>query len=174
LGAGIIVCGLNGSGKSTLGKALADALGFHFIDIEDLFFPKSSLDYLYANPRSRDEVERMLLTEVKTFENFVFAAVKGDYGAEILSLFTYAVLISIPKEIRMKRVRERSYLKFGKRMLPGGDLYDREEAFFNMVASRTEQYVEDWVNSLQCDIIRVGGTKHVAENLPIIIKRITG
>lgn len=38
MGIGIIVCGLNGSGKSTLGKALAEKLEIHFIDIENLFF----------------------------------------------------------------------------------------------------------------------------------------
>ena len=36
MGTGIIVCGLNGTGKSTLGKALAEALGHHFIDSEDI------------------------------------------------------------------------------------------------------------------------------------------
>lgn len=45
MGAGIMVCGLNGSGKSTLGKALAEKLGFHFIDNEDLFFPKTNPNY---------------------------------------------------------------------------------------------------------------------------------
>lgn len=53
MGTGIIVCGLNGSGKSTLGKALANKLHFHFIDIEDLFFPKSDPQYLYASPGRR-------------------------------------------------------------------------------------------------------------------------
>ena len=35
---GIQVCGLNGCGKSTLGRALAQKIGFHFIDNEELFF----------------------------------------------------------------------------------------------------------------------------------------
>lgn len=45
MGMGIIVCGLNGSGKSTLGKALAEKLHFHFIDNEDLYFPKTDAHY---------------------------------------------------------------------------------------------------------------------------------
>lgn len=32
---GIMICGLNGSGKSTLGSALAESLGYFFIDNED-------------------------------------------------------------------------------------------------------------------------------------------
>lgn len=52
---GIIVCGLNGSGKSTLGKALAEKLGYNFIDAEDLYFNREDDDYKYAFSRSREE-----------------------------------------------------------------------------------------------------------------------
>ena len=54
-GQGILVCGCNGSGKSTLGKALAKRLGYHFIDNEDLFFPKTGGAYVYDSPTSKEE-----------------------------------------------------------------------------------------------------------------------
>ncbi|MBE6588160.1 MAG: hypothetical protein E7647_07085, partial [Ruminococcaceae bacterium] len=38
MGIGIQICGLNGSGKSTLGRALAEKIGFYFIDDENLYF----------------------------------------------------------------------------------------------------------------------------------------
>ena len=49
MGNGIMMCGLNGSGKSTLGKALAERLGYYFIDNERLFFPKTDGRYLFAS-----------------------------------------------------------------------------------------------------------------------------
>lgn len=168
MGTGILVCGLNGAGKSTLGKALAKALQFHFIDNEDLYFPKDDSQYLYASPRSHEEVERLLLREIKTHENFVFASVKGDYGESVCPFFRYAVLIEVPKELRMQRVRERSFQKFGERMLPGGDLYEKEEAFFAYVGSRAENTVEEWVKILHCPILRVDGTKPIEENVRLL------
>ncbi len=86
---GIIVCGLNGVGKSTLGKALADKLDYHFIDNEDLYFPKTDPDYIYASQRTREEVERLLLEKIRTHNNFVFVSVKGDYGETACSFFRY-------------------------------------------------------------------------------------
>ncbi len=74
---GIIICGLNGAGKSTLGKVLAKKLNFYFIDIEDLYFPKNDSNYMYASPRTREEVEAILLHKMKTHENFILASVKG-------------------------------------------------------------------------------------------------
>lgn len=58
---GVILCGLNGSGKSTLGRALAQRLGWKFLDIEDCFFPKTDPSYLYANPRSPQEAAALLV-----------------------------------------------------------------------------------------------------------------
>ena len=172
MGIGIIVCGLNGSGKSTLGKALAEKMGFRFIDNENLYFSKTDPNYIYASPRSRNEVERLLMDEVRTYKNFVFAAVKGDYGKEILPLYNYAVLIDVPKEIRIQRVRNRAFQQFGNRMLKGGDLYESQEAFFNMISARPETYVEEWVRSLNCPIIRIDGTKPIEENLTFITEQI--
>lgn len=172
MGTGIIVCGLNGSGKSTLGKALAEKLTFHFIDNEDLYFPKTDLYYTYSSPRAREEVEKLLLGEIKAHENFVFTSVKGDYGEHICSFFRYAVLIDVPRDIRVQRVRDRSFQKFGDRMLMGGDLYEQEEKFFEFVESRPENTVEEWIRSLKCPIIRIDGTKTIKENVDLIIGRL--
>ncbi len=146
MGTGILMCGLNGVGKSTLGKALAEKIRYHFIDNEGL-----------------------LLCEMKAHENFIFTSVKGDYGETILSFFQYAVLIHVPREIRLQRVRDRSFKKFGNRILPGGDLYEKEEQFFEFVISRAENTVEEWAQSLRCPIIRVDGTRPIEENVNDIV-----
>ncbi len=174
MGTGIIVCGLNGSGKSTLGKALAQKLHFHFIDNEDLYFPKTDPGYTYASPRDREEVEKQLLSEISTFDNFVFTSVKGDYGETICPFFQYVILLNVPKDIRMQRVRNRSFQKFGKRMLKGGDLYEQEEKFFDFVKSRLENTVEEWAQSVKCTVIRMDGTKPIEENIDFIIGEIQG
>ena len=168
MGTGIIVCGQNGAGKSTLGKALAGRLNYHFIDNEDLYFPKADPDYIYASPRTREEVKRLLWGELKAHENFVFASVTGDYGKAVYPFFRYAVLLEASKDIRMERVKKRSFQKFGNRMLPGGDLYEQEERFFDFVRSRAEDAAEKWAQSLNCPIIRLDGTKPVEENINLI------
>ena len=136
MGIGIQICGLNGCGKSTLGKALAERIGLHFIDNEHLYFSRPNADKPYANPKSRAEVERLLMDEVNEYPDFVFSAVKGDYGKDIVPMYNYVVVIDVPKEIRTQRVRNRSFQKFEDRMLIGGDLYGQEEAFFEMAAGR--------------------------------------
>ena len=174
MGTGIVVCGLNGTGKSTLGKALAEKLKFYFIDNEELYFPKTDPCHIYSSSRTREEVEKLLFSEIKAHENFVFACVKGDYGEAIYPFFQYAVLIEVPKDIRIQRVRNRSFQIFGNRMLPGGDLHEQEERFFDFVKSREESVVEEWVHSLSFPIMRVDGTKPIEENIKLILEQIQG
>lgn len=165
------MCGLNGCGKSTLGRALAQKIGFHFIDNEELFFTRNAADEPYQNPRSRAEVEKLLMEEVRKHGDFVLAAVREDYGKEILPLYRYAVLMEVPKEIRMERIRNRSFQKFGSRMRAGGELYEQEEAFFRTAASRPEDYAAAWTRTLDCPVLSVDGTRPVDENVEWIVRQ---
>ena len=97
---------------------------------------------MYLNPRPFEEVERILSNIISRNNNFVLASVKGIFNKNIVSHFKYAVYIEAPKETQIKRVYQRSYNKFGERMLQGGDLYEKEKAFFDFVKFKDENTVE--------------------------------
>lgn len=165
---GLIICGMNGSGKSTLGRALAESLGWRFIDNEDLYFPKDDPDYLFARQRTQEEVERLLLEEVQRDDRFVFAAVKGNYGDAVLPYYRAAVMVEVPRELRLQRVQQRSLDKFGDRARPGGDLYEREKWFFDHISARPEDYAVRWLDTVEIPVLRVDGTRPVGENIAVI------
>ena len=165
---GIIICGMNGSGKSTLGRALAESLGWRFIDNEGLYFPKNDPADLYGHERTQEEVERLLLEEVRRDERFVFAAVRGNYGAQVLPYYRAAVLLEVPRQTRLARVRQRSLNKFGDRALPGGDLYEKEKAFYDLIAARPEDHATRWLAGVDIPVLRADGTRPVEENISVI------
>lgn len=162
---GIIICGMNGSGKSTLGRALTESLGWRFIDNEDLYFPKTEPNHPFSIERTQDEVEKLLLEEVSRDDRFVFAAVRGNYGEAVLPYYKGAVLVEVPREVRLRRVWERSHRRFGERMLPGGDLYESEKKFYDLIAARPEDYATRWLEEVKLPVLRVDGTKPVEENV---------
>ena len=162
---GIIICGLNGSGKSTLGRALAETLGWRFIDNEDLYFPKADPEEPFAVVRTQEEVTALLLAEVQRDDRFVFASVRGNHGAAVLPYYKAAVLVEVPRDVRLARIRQRSLARFGERALPGGDLYESEMRFYEMAAARPESYASAWLTGLSIPILRVDGTQPTAENV---------
>ena len=170
----IILCGLNGSGKSTLGKALAQSLGWQFLDIEDYWFPEKNASYAYGTVRTREEVNRLLHIDLQTSTDCILASVKGNIGAENVRLFTGAVWLRVPKEIRMQRIYSRSYGKFGDRILPGGDLHEQEKQFFDMAQGRTEAEVETWLRTLPIPVTQADGTLPIAENVEFLRQVLAG
>ena len=166
---GILICGLNGVGKSTIGKKLAERLSYCFIDNEDLYFPKDDNSYMFSNPRSKDEVIHLLEEKIETDDKFVFAAVKGDYGDKLLTKLDYVILVEVPKETRMERVKRRSAQKFGDRILADGDLSDIENSWFAKVNSRPEDFVTSWLEGIECPVIRIDGMVPVEENVEYIL-----
>ncbi|MBR5947388.1 MAG: AAA family ATPase [Clostridia bacterium] len=166
---GILICGLNGTGKSTLGKDLAEKLGYRFIDNEDLFFPKENDEYEFANPRSKQEVITILENMISRDSRFVFAAVKGNYGDKFIYALESIILIEVPRQERHKRVRERSYRKFGDRMKEGGDLFDKENHRLSIVDGRSEAYVTRWLEGVRCPVIKIDGTLPVSQNVEYLV-----
>ena len=79
----IIVCGGNGAGKSTLGRALAERLGYSFLDIESYYFPHRQTAYPYDKARTDEEAGALLLADMKALDHFVLAAVKGARTAMV-------------------------------------------------------------------------------------------
>ena len=100
---------------------------------------------------------------------FIFAAVKGNYGDRLIALLDYIVLIEVPKQIRSNRVRNRSYQKFGDRILPGGDLYEKENKWFSIMDNRPDTYVTDWLETLDFPVIRIDGTLPVEKNVNYLV-----
>ena len=101
---GICVCGLNGSGKTTLAGALAKELNFKHMDIEQYYF--ISTYNPYSSSRTREEVERLLLEDIKKNPCFVFSAVNGNMTPEINENYTLVVYLDVPLDVRMKRIRQ--------------------------------------------------------------------
>ena len=52
----------------------------------------------------------------------------------------------------------------------GGDLHDREEAFFKTVDSGGDDYIEDWLQKVSCPIIKVDGTKPIEDNVEYLLR----
>lgn len=168
----ILLCGGNGAGKSTLAAALAALSGYKYADVEEYYFPRARDGYAYGAPRTKGEAEALLLADLDRYDDFIFTSVTGSFGGGILARFTHVVFVSTPKALRMERVVSRSYQKFGGRMRPGGDLYEKEQGFFQMVQSRPDRQVEDWLEGVSLPVIRVDGTRPARENAAYILREL--
>lgn len=153
---GIIVFGANGSGKTTLGRELARLLNFKHMDHEAYAFEQSEIPY--TAERSHEDCLRFMLADIEEHGSFVLSAVTGDFGDAISQLYKLAIWISAPNELRMKRVEQRTYERYGARIRQGGDMYEQHSRFMDFVSSRPLSRIEQWAETLACPVLRIDGT----------------
>lgn len=184
---GIAIVGLNGSGKSTLTHALAQRIHYFEMDMEDYYFPeqrdsrRQALEndgtmvpqrdgHPFSNPQLKDQVENAILEDMKTHTKFILSGVTMNWHDEILSRIDVAFWIQVPLETSIRRIRAREEKRFGARVLPGGDLYEQQEAFHDMVKNRGFKAIEESAMKIGCPVVVLDGTRPVEESLKRILE----
>ena len=164
---GIFILGLNGAGKTTLGRALAEQLGWFRMDVEDYYFPDMSVPF--ANSRTQDEVERLMLEDIRANGNFVLSSVSANLCDEIRECCALAVWLRAPKSVRMSRIEQREAARFGARVLPGGDMYEQQQWFHEYAGKRNESIVARAIEALNCPALTLNAERPIEDNLRQII-----
>ena len=167
---GIIINGAAGTGKTTLAEKLAKQLGFKHMDLDDYYYSRESE---FAGLRPRNEIIELLKADLKNHPKFVMSGTVGSILWDFVNpLLDLAVLLFVPTEIRLERVKARAYERFGKRALEGGDLYDNHQEFYNHIQqydtgfhSVSKERHEKWAAEIDCPILRADGTKPISENV---------
>lgn len=183
---GIAIFGLNGAGKSSITHALAKKLAYEELDVEDLYFPEQrasrqkALDggsdpmvhsgaLPFSRPRTKEEVQSGLLRKLAANPRFILSGVTMNWPEEILAKIEIAFWVQAPPEIRLRRIGEREKKRFGARVLPGGDMYEQQKAFREMVAARDLKAIEQTAARLHCPVYPLDGTLPVEENIARIL-----
>ena len=187
---GIAVFGLNGGGKSTLTHALAKQIGYFEMDVEDYYFPQQresrkwalenrsviendqSDELPFSNPRTKSEVQTAILENIKIHPRFIISGVTMNWCDEILSSIDIAFWVQTPLEERLKRIQAREEKRFGARVLDGGDMYEQQMEFREMVKNRNLNEVQECTTKLGCPVIVIDGTLSVIHNLENIINNL--
>lgn len=187
---GIAIFGANGGGKSTLTHALAKQTGYFEMDVEDYYFPeqqksrKSVLEndtvvdteYLgelpYSKPRTKNEVQEAILQDVKTHPKFILAGVTMNWCDEIMDCIDIAFWVQTPLEKRLARIQAREEKRFGARVLEGGDMFEQQKSFREVVQNRDPKVVEECAVKFKCPVVVLDGTLPVQENVEKILVRL--
>lgn len=185
---GIAIMGLNGCGKSTLAHAVGKKLSYYEIDVEDYYFPEQKhsrqaildrqpamkYEYIgelpYSVPRSKTEVQEMIRDEIESHPQFVISGVTMNWASDIISKIDIVFILRAPTKVRVERVKQREEIRFGSRVMPGGDMYEQQKKFRRMIAEKDSRLVEESANRISCKKVYLDGTKSIAENVSIVLR----
>lgn len=178
---GIILFGAMGVGDTTLGKEVARRLAFPHFDLDDYHW-RWDTEIPYTVFRSREERTAHLRKDLSKHPFFVMSGSMWSIRKAFEPMFDLAVFMTAPADIRAERIRSRSIARWGDRVLPGGDMYEASEVYRDYAACARSYDMdlspqacitqhERWARELPCPVLRVDGTKDIAQNAEWIVRK---
>lgn len=141
----IQVIGAPGSGKSTLAEHIHRVTGVHWIDTDRYLWKDES----FSEQRPIEERYKLYNDDVAKHKEHIVSGSVHSWNPQGFADRELLVLLLLDDDIRMKRLWDREYARFGSRMLPGGDHYKLTREFLDWCLTyRTAD--EKAINSLAC------------------------
>ena len=175
----IHMMGASGAGVTTLGRALAGALACPHHDTDDYFWLPTTPPYR----EKRAAADRLrLMHDVFLYRaDWVLSGGLVGWGDAIVPRFDLVVFVQVPTEIRLARLRDRETRRFGAEAVsPGGWRHAETEEFLEWAAhyedgtreGRNRAYDLAWLATLRCPVVRVDGTRPIADLVREIVAAI--
>jgi len=166
----IHIFGASGSGTTTLGRRISDELGYFHMDSDDYFWMPT--DPKFTVKRPREDRIRLMEADIEKHESVVISGSLVDWGDMLIPRFTLAVRISMDRELRLERLRNREKERFGDRIEPGGDMYEQHIEFIRWAGTydtggvdmRSRAKHDEWQKLLTCGILHLDGADSVECN----------
>jgi adenylate kinase family enzyme len=160
----IHITGASGTGTSTLGAALAEGLGVAHLDTDDYYWIPT--DPPFEHPRPPTERLARLKADLDSAgaaKGWVLSGSLCGWGDPLIGRFELVVFLFLAQEVRLARLRDREYEKFGEAALaPGGRQHANHVAFLEWAAGYDEGDLDMrsltrhslWLDTLPCPVAR--------------------
>jgi len=166
--------GASCAGSTTLGKALAAQLDCLYFDTDYYFWEQTTPPFTIK--RDKDERIAMLKTAVKPFPNYVIGGSLVSWGDEWLSAFNLVVFLYLSPEIRLQRLKDREFERYGAIIYNDAERAKAYQKFIdwavsydtNAISGRTLQVHEDWLNKVKCPVLQISRDNTVQQRLALI------
>lgn len=169
------IVGASGAATTTLGRALARRLTCPHLDIDDYFWLPSQPPFQHIRPA----VERRALlgADLARHPGWVLSGSLCGWGDVFIPLFDRVVLLWVPPDIRLARLRARERERYGAAIAPGGAQHAANERFMTWaggyddgldVPERCRRLHEQWLAALPCPVQRfldAGSTEEHVETI---------
>ncbi len=161
----IHIFGASGSGTTTLAKAIGNRFSYKTLDSDDYFWLPT--DPPFTRTRKSEERMQLMQKDMCDCKNIVISGSLCGWGDELLSSFDLAIRLITPTDVRLERIKEREFKRFGERIKSGGDMHKTHEDFLIFASQydlgdinmRSKLCHDEWEKSLSCKLIKLDGCK---------------
>jgi adenylate kinase family enzyme len=185
LPAHIHITGASGSGTTTLGQTIAQKQGHGHLDTDDFFWEPTDPPYTAIRPSA--ERLRLLHAALDSMGpggegaqgsqgRWVLSGSLDGWGDPLILTLDLVVWLTVPQDVRVKRLLSRERAEFGVRLDAGGDMEKNHEDFiewakqYDSAGMEQRSFVRqtEWTARLPCPCIRVDGDQSAESTLATV------
>ena len=172
------ILGAAGSGTSTLGSALARRLGVAHADSDSLYWLPT--DPPFTTPRPPQARRALMEKRLSVSADWVFSGTATKWAAVLEPHYDLVVFLRLDPVLRMERLRRREAVRWGKRILPGGDMAAINAAFvvwaeaYDTAGSLRRGLIthEAWLVDQPAPVLRLDSIAPVEELVAAVLDRL--
>lgn len=169
--------GASGSGTTTLGRALSRKLQFAHMDTDDYFWLPTNPMFTQKRP-AQERIDMIRADIAAAARGVVLSGSLVGWGDQLISCMTLAVRVVTCTNVRIERLREREYARFGDRIRKGGDMYAQHLEFLDWAARydtgdaamRSKARHDAWQRTLPCPVVTVNGEDRIEDSVDRVLQ----
>lgn len=166
----IHILGASGAGTSTLGKLLEAEYGFVHLDTDDYYWLPTNPPF--TTPREITTRINLLKKDILHHDQCVISGSLCGWGDVLIPYFDLIIRVVTPTDVRIERLHQREFKRFGNRILENGDMYEEHQRFITWASQydtggldiRSKALHDEWLKEISCRQVEIDGT-HVAQQI---------
>lgn len=163
----IHIYGASGSGTSTLAVAISEKYKYKMLDSDDYFWLPT--DPAFLTKRPRDERVALMKRDMSSENNVVISGSLCGWGDELIPFFDLVIRLNTATTVRIERLKQREYIRFGNRIEPNGDMFDTHMEFLNWASKydlgdlsmRSKIFHDEWQKKILSKHITLDGNNTI-------------
>lgn len=167
----IHILGASGSGTTTLAKAISEKFGYRHLDTDNYFWHPT--EEPFTQTRSVEERIHLLGPDLQKHDRWVLSGSLCGWGDVFIPYFDMVLFMWIPEELRIKRLEEREWQRYGEDIAVGGKRHESYLTFMQWASMydhaglevRSRALHEEWLATLPCPVVRLEGDLSMEDKL---------
>ncbi|MEA5256526.1 adenylate kinase [Arcicella aquatica] len=175
----IHIFGASSSGVTTLGNALSNDLNIPYFDSDEYYWEKSDPPFtVRRNPSDRT---LMIKKDIEQTDDWILGGSIISWG-DIFPSFDLIVFLWVPPHIRMERLREREFSRYGNiiytdpaRIKQYNDFMAWAADYDNHtgIATRTLDAHENWLHQTTSPTLAIRGDFTTEQRIDLILNKLS-
>lgn len=173
------IFGASGSGTTTLSNALESELGFIHLDIDHYYWEKTDPPFQEKVPFEKRN--HQLAKDFQQLNKVVVSGSLVSWGKAWRSSFHLGAFLHVPADIRMKRLQEREFERYGTKLYHDKALQKNSNTFLEWASKYDDPSFDgrnitlhlNWIKKLVFPVLKIEGDTSVADRVHLIVKNLS-